>query len=113
MKFGSTIDRDLVVKKLRALKLKQNGADIWVKPDLPLQIRVRQALLFGIKKMILDWGDYERGSIWADTDKNCIFIGNEAAIEIEEVNQPLSLKFGTDWAPEFECEEIFAYYCRQ
>ena len=79
IKYGSEDERDEVLAKIRSLKLKNNGTDIWIKPDFPVEQRVVKSALFGVKWILSDkkdgWG-FDRKSLWADVENGTIELGD-------------------------------------
>jgi hypothetical protein len=106
LKFSSTAERDIAVKKIKDAKLKQGDQDIWAKADLPAKIRARQALLFGIKRIMMSWGVYAQGSIWVNIEKSCVMVGNETIITVSENGDELQEQITDGWNDELNCEEF-------
>ena len=54
-KFNTKADRDKAVRLLRP-RLRQEGEDVWAKQDLPLERRVAEGFLRGMKNALVEWG---------------------------------------------------------
>ena len=54
-KYASTNDRDGAARKCRNAKLKNGDDNAWTKEDAPLEERIIQSTLFGVKFLMAKW----------------------------------------------------------
>ncbi len=68
IKFSTPERRDLAVSAFRALKKNMDKDDpTYMSPDRPIQVRVRNSFLFGLKQQLVKW-DYAPQCIYVDMD---------------------------------------------
>ena len=68
VKFGTKKERDAAIQIFRKAGCSEGGQQVWMKPDLPIEDRVRQSFVFGVKYLLSgDWG-WEKNAIWAEPD---------------------------------------------
>eukprot|EP00959_Pyramimonas_sp_CCMP1952_P239454 5004542-Pyramimonas_sp.AAC.1 len=65
-KFDSMSARDKYVSILGRAQLKHQENMIWTRPDQPLEKRVPESFLFGLRKTFLGWG-YSKSEVRVDT----------------------------------------------
>ena len=104
-KYASKHDRDLVVEDLRPKHLACNGKNVWSKPDLPLNQRVSESVLFALKRLMVSWS-YEKKSLWVDKDTNSLKIGGEIIMKVSVKDQTLAPSFGDGWYDHIRCDEF-------
>ena len=90
------MDRDNAVRKIREAKIQEGGKFVWAKPDLPLQVRVPQGLLFGAKRLMVEW-EFPKNSLWADPDNLTLQYGDEKVLEVSVLDDNLHLQYGPEW----------------
>ena len=95
-KFNNVSDRDQVVESMRRLKLKIQNEKVWSAEDLPIDVRVPEHFLFGLKKLLEAWG-YDRQDIWVNTDTKSISLGKELILSITLNNLNMQLTYGPFW----------------
>ena len=66
---------------MRQLGLKHKQSKIWCKPDIRLNERVPQGVLFGIKRMMVSWG-YDKTSLWVDVPTGKLHLGSDTILTI-------------------------------
>ena len=67
LKFDSTEARDRAIVAFNAIKAGLDNAQTFMNPDLPVTIRAPKALLFGLKNLLVEWGN-QKGSIYVDSE---------------------------------------------
>ena len=75
---------------------KHENDNICIKPDLPLDQRVHQGLLFAVKKMLVEW-DYMKSHLWVDIPEGKLMIGDEVIITVVVKDFELDVKYGDGW----------------
>ena len=86
-KFASHRDRNAAVGKLRQAREQQGDNKVWAKADAPLEQRVAESFLFGVKKTFVDWG-CKRGKVWVDTSALTLKVGGELAVTVRVTEKP-------------------------
>ena len=67
-KFGTKGERDTAIQIMRKGRCSEGGQQVWMKPDLPIEDRVRHSFVFGVKYLLAgDWG-WEEKAIWAEPE---------------------------------------------
>ncbi len=95
-KYPSTVERDVAVEALRKASLEYSGQKVWAKPEQPLETRAMQSVLFGIKKMLVEWGFDPKG-LWADTLTMCLTSGSDLVVNMTCDNGVPKITYGMDW----------------
>ena len=72
------------------------GNTIWAKPDQPIQERIENSVLFGIKYLLNSW-NYPRNCIWVDADAKTISCGQELVATVRVANGELKVDYSDDW----------------
>ena len=54
--FDSSAIRDGVVETTWKAKIAMHASQIWIAPDLPIEMRPENKFLFGFKRLLLTWG---------------------------------------------------------
>ena len=92
----STADRDQAVHKIRSAKLKAGWEDAWAKPDLPIEIRAPQGIVFGAKKLLVE-RDIPKYTVWADPDEYTLHMGDDEVLRAQVQGNELKVIFGHAW----------------
>ena len=94
-KYNSKAERDTAVNMTQRSEQEYDGHRIWSKIDLPLKVRVCQNILFGAKRLLVDWG-FDRKGLWADMDEQTLTCGSDVILSLD-VSDGLVLKYGEGW----------------
>ena len=105
-KFSSKTERDAAVKLFRSNKLILGGNAIWAKEDLPLEERIPQSFLFGLKKLMIGWG-YEKMAVWVDLSKNQLLVGTDIVIALTVEGKELKTDIAKDWQDDLRKDSNF------
>jgi len=105
IKFQTKRDRDAAVTLFRNFKLKFGSKDIWAKADLPIEKRVQESVLYGVKKLFISWG-YEKLAIWIDNEKHTIQIGSDIFFQMSIKDKKLDFKIEDGWGEHFKAPEL-------
>jgi hypothetical protein len=100
MKFNRPDDRDLAVGLFKSAALQlEDEKKIWAKPDLPVEVRARHAVLFNLKKFLAE-GWFDRRAIRIDLDAFTMTVGPEKAVtaEMAEDGKKIKLVWYDAWA---------------
>ena len=95
-RFASIADRDAVVTAMRNAKATVGGKAIWAKPDLPLDVRTAQSVLFATKRLLVQWG-FNKSALWVDTNLLTIYIGAEEILHAKVSNNELHIQYAEGW----------------
>ena len=95
-KYSSAVERDAAVEAVRKASLEYGGQKVWAKPEQPLETRALQSVLFGVKKMLVDWG-FDKKSLWADTSDMSLSCGNDLVIKMTVDNKTPTIEYGVEW----------------
>ena len=82
------------------------GNAIWAKEDLPLEERIPQSLLFGLKKLMIGWG-YEKMAVWVDLSKNQLLVGTDIVIALTVEEKELKTDIAKDWQDDLRKDSDF------
>ena len=117
MKFGTKGERDYAVQIFRKAGCQEGGQKIWMKPDLPLEERVRHSFVFGLKYFLSEqWGwennaiwveskggnDGKLGLVWIKTKQNK---DSEVALTMSITENKVVLLYGEGWEAYFHHKE--------
>ena len=105
-KFSSKAERDAAVMLFRSNKLILGGNAIWAKEDLPLEERIPQSFLFGLKKLMIGWG-YEKMAVWVDLSKNQLLVGTDIVIALTVEEKELKTDIAKDWQDDLRKDSDF------
>ena len=96
-KYAAKADKDDSIERLRKAGVYHNGSKAWVDEERPKEERAVRGFLFGLKKILVDW-DWQKMSIWADTDTGVIYLGDDAiaTVSVKEENI-LDIKYEEGW----------------
>ena len=121
MKFGTKGERDNAVKIFRKAGCQEGGQTIWMKPDLPIEERVRHSFVFGLKYFLSEqWGwennaiwvepkggdDGKLGLIWIKTKQNK---DSEVAVTMLIIENKVVLRYGEGWEAYFHHKEYHGF----
>ena len=100
-KFATKVDRDKAVGKFRQAKLENLGEKVWAKPDKPVEKRVPEMFLFGLKKtMVQTWG-WNKFAVWVDEAELTLKAEGELVVTASVVEGSGSKKLVCDWNGEW------------
>ena len=68
VKFASEGARDKAIATFNAQRLTNAGKSSFMNPDLPIGRRAPKSFLFGMKRLLVEWGEYQKNSLHVDTD---------------------------------------------
>ena len=95
-RFDSIAERDKVVDSFRRLQMKIQNEKVWSNEDLPVDVRIPEHFLFGLKKLLVTWG-YTHENLWVDKKKRSILLRDEVILSIALENLKMKLIFGAFW----------------
>ena len=85
-KFESKPERDRAARVLKEAGLREGGASVRAKADLPAERRAPHNFLFGLKHLLVDWG-FNRSNLWIDTDTGTLKTDTELIVTAVVSNQ--------------------------
>ncbi|CAK0828338.1 unnamed protein product, partial [Prorocentrum cordatum] len=95
-KYSSAVERDAAVEAVRKASLEYGGQKVRTKPGQPLETRALQSVLFGVKKMLIDWG-FDKKSLWADASTMSLSRGGDLVIKMTGDNKTPTIEYGVEW----------------
>ena len=95
-KFTSVTDRDNAVTLLRRACCQENGQQVWMKPDLPIEPRTIKSFLFGMKYQLVQWGE-TKAAVWADPEAGTLQIGKRFILTATIVDGRLHIHYEAGW----------------
>ena len=97
-RFDTVVERNKVVDCFRRLSLKIESEKVWSAEDLPIDIRVPEHFLFGVKKLLgsQTWG-YTLGNLWVNKKTKSISLGREEILSVTLEDSELKLTYGAFW----------------
>ena len=96
VKFDSRTLRDSAVVKLSKADLKHVDHKIWISEDKPLDIRAKNSILFGIRKLLMTWG-FHKNALWIDEVAGTIHFNVDLICTAQIVNGKLNISYGPEW----------------
>ena len=108
VKFADKVSRDTAVMKFRAAYLQRDGKHVWAKADLPIDKRVPEQYLFGLKRVLVNWG-FNKGIVRVDTSSASLAVAGEQLVVSTVVAGKLhNAWFGAwaGWAESHEAAEV-------
>ena len=69
---------------------------MWVSKDLPLKDRVERSVLFGMKKLIVEW-KVPKSDVWVDVEARTVSVEKEKALEAKVSDGVLVIEYGNEW----------------
>ena len=63
-KFGTKGEHDTAIQIMRKGRCSERGHQVWMKPDLPIEDRVRHSFVFNVKYLLLKRWGWEKRAIW-------------------------------------------------
>ena len=91
-KFATESIRDEAVTKFWQSKTKLAGRFTWSREDQPIEQRVPESFLFGLRKVLMAW-QYTKGEIWIDKVDLVLKIDGEPVVRARVSNG----KFEANW----------------
>ena len=108
VKFADKRSRDIAVAKFRGAYLQRSGKAVWAKADLPIQQRVPESYLFGLKRVLVEWG-FNRGVVRVDTTAGSLTVAGEQVVASMVVGGRLQNSWcgaWADWAELHQATEV-------
>ena len=83
---------------IRVLFLKIENNKVWSNPDLPIEVRAPDILLFTVTILMASegWG-YTREKLWVNKTKKTLSYGKEFVLGVSMEGLDMKLDFGTLW----------------
>ena len=73
-------------------------AAVWAKPDLPIHIRTQHSVLFGIRRLLSQWG-YSKACINVDTESSTIQVAGTTVAKVVAKHSQLKVEWlDKEWA---------------
>ena len=94
--FTAEAERDAAVSAMRMEPISYMGQSIWVAPSMPLQSRMSQSFLFGLKRLLVSWG-FRKQSIKVDTDDMSMHVENKIVCTASCTTNKLVLNWEDRW----------------
>ena len=63
------------MNELRSSKMNMDGTKLWIVADRPSPIRMQRKLLFGLRKLMLEW-DWSPFELYVDTNNHSLSIND-------------------------------------
>ena len=96
IKFRSAASRDQFVSVFGKAQIKHQGNAVWTRPDLPIEKRVPESFLFGLRKVFLEW-KYTKEEIRVDTHNHIFKVASEPVVQATISNDQLKLHWYGAW----------------
>jgi hypothetical protein len=97
-RFPSRADRDRAMESIGQANIKHpDGRVLWMRPDLPAEVRIPGSLLFAFKRPLVDWG-FARSIVRVETDTACVKVGGEHALSVKNVDGQITCAWHGAWA---------------
>ena len=94
--FKTEAERDAAVSAMRMEPMSYMGQSIWAAPSMPLQSRISQSFLFGLKRLLVSWG-FRKQSIKVDPDDMSMHVENKIVCTASCTNNKLVLNWEDRW----------------
>ena len=94
MKFASQHERNQYIQAFAKQRLSHGSNRIWITADKPMELRVQHALLFKVKKLLIDW---QFKGLWVDEANNSLSWNGDLVMQINIHNNHLDLQYGDTW----------------
>ncbi len=100
-KFESKKLRDSSVESFRKASFSRSGSRCWASEDSPIEDRARRSFVFGVKKLLTDWG-FGKFETWVDTNDYLAFFQSVDGWEYVasasiSASKNLEFDFGEGW----------------
>ena len=95
-KYTTKADGDATIKKVRLSAQEFSGQKLWAKRDQPLEDRVVESVLFGAKKMLVDWR-WNKQALWVDLELKHLSCGGDIALTVGVEGGILKIDYGAEW----------------
>ena len=106
LKFKAETECEAAIRTLREARLKFGAQEVWAKLEMPLPMRTLNSLLFATKRMMINWGVYDKRAIWVDKDEQVLKVGFETIMTPTVDSGKLHVNFGEGWATEINGDEF-------
>ena len=97
-KYETKAMRDTSVERLRRASLTRNGSRVWATEHKPYDQRVPQSFLFGLKRLMVEWGDSPK-AVWVNTDAEPyeLTCNREPVVSATVKDGKLEVTYEPDW----------------
>ena len=110
-RFDTVDERNKVVDNFRQLKLKIEDEKLWPAEDLPIDVRVPEHFLFGVKKLLgsQTWG-YNIEKLWVNKKTKTISLGREEILSVTLEDSKMKLTYGAFWEEHIGDDDDFKFF---
>ena len=91
-KFASAVMRDQAVKSFNAMKINLMDKQAFMSPDLPMEVRMQRRVLFGLKKLLVEW-QFSKGSVYVDTGNFTLLVEDVLVLKVSVQNFKVSMEW--------------------
>ena len=95
-RFPDMKSRDEAVQKFWRARVEYGGKMTWSREDLPIERRVPESFLFGLKKVLLEW-DYTKEEMHVNRDKATLSVDGTIIVKAAVTDNALVLNWDKDW----------------
>eukprot|EP00959_Pyramimonas_sp_CCMP1952_P150475 3149252-Pyramimonas_sp.AAC.1 len=96
-KFGTKDARDRFVNAFGKSQIKHSSNTVWTRADQPIEKRVPESFLFGLRKQFLEWG-YSKGEVRVDTTECNLTVAKDPVVAVSTVNGAIQISWKGPWA---------------
>ena len=96
VKFKTVDARNDAVIAIQRARLKHSGVPVWAKHDLPMEQRVPEAFLFGLKKVMLEW-NYTKEELYVKKEDQTLEVAKETVVAASVVNGSFVVNWTKEW----------------
>jgi hypothetical protein len=95
-KCQSVAHRDALIAGIRGTPT-MGGKTVWAKVDQPIDARTVDGILFGFKRMLVDWG-YNKRAVWVNTDSKALSVAGKEIVKVSVQDRQLVLQWcDSEW----------------
>ena len=86
-----------------------NTSQIWIAPDLPIEMRAEKKFLFGLKRLLLTWG-WHGFETRVDTLNRTLTIDGHVVVNVHAHDQQLDVRFTNQWQQRLQDDALNALF---
>ena len=107
--FDSSAVRDGVVETTWKAKLAMHASQIWIAPDLPIEMRAEKKILFGLIRLLLSWG-WHGFETRVDTLNRSLTIDGHVVVRVHAYDQQFNVRFTNQWQQRLQDDALTALF---
>ena len=111
LRFDSQSSRDHCVEVLGKAKLSLASSNIWIAADSPISMRVERKFLFGLKKLLVEWG-WQSFEIRVDLDNCKLTIDGTDIVSAHAHDQQFDVRFASNLQSRLQDDALVALYVK-